>query len=146
MLKIRKNPEVRSTVYITDINLKVPADGSWIPIPITITKNILENSNNLKQAYEYSLIDIDVIDNYNNVPDWYYEPYRNHVKVPVHILKNEEKDTIQLIERYRRDAHPIMWYIIRMGLQVQETKTFNRLLVLVTLEQESDYQRRNLNI
>jgi hypothetical protein len=145
LLEIRKNPEVRSTVYITDINLKVPADGSWMPIPITVTKNMLENSNNLKQAYEYGLIDINVQGSYSQVPDWYYDPYHNHVKVPVNILKGKEQDVLHIIEQYRKDAHPIMWYIIRTGLLIQEAKTFNRPLVLAALEQESDYRRRNLN-
>ena len=141
MLEIRKNPEVRSTVYITDVNFKVPADGSWMPVPITLSKTVLENSTNLRQAYEYGLIDINVICDYSNVPSWFYDLYRNHVRIPIHILKNSEYETIQIIEQYRKDAHPIMWYIIRCGLLVQELKLTNRPLVLAALEQESNYTR-----
>jgi len=142
MLTIRKNPDVKSTVYITDVNIKVPADGSWIEIPITLTKSILESAANLRQAYDYKLVDIDVLGSYREVPNWFYEPYRYHVKVPIDILTNDNVETVlQVIEQYRKDAHPVMWYIIKTGLLVQESRKAARPLITAALEQESDYRR-----
>ena len=131
MIEIRKHPSLRSALYIHGLDLRLPVDGSWVPL--SIAKSKLEASENLQQAFASGLVDFRVVGDYNQLPNWYIDSFRDWVRVPVEILKDEVKNIVSSIIQLRVSAHPIMWVILRKELYALEVNSQARREVLAEL-------------
>jgi len=131
MIEIRRHPDIRSAVYITGFNMRIPADGSWLEIT-GYTKLQLEKLDCLKQAYEKDLIELRT-DDYNTVPSWFFDAYRCNVKIPNTVLKGDTIEVLSRIKKLKQDSHPIMWYILKSELFNVEMHNSARNIILVEL-------------
>jgi len=134
MLEIRRHPDIRSAVYITGFNMRVPADGSWLEIT-GYTKIQLEKLDCLKQSYEKDLIELRT-DNYDEVPSWFFDAYRCNVKIPTTVLKGDVIEVLDRIKKLKETSHPIMWYILKSELFNIEFNNSARNIILKELMEE----------
>jgi hypothetical protein len=131
LIEIRRHPDIRSAVYITGFDMRIPADGSWLEI-INYNKSKLEKLDCLKQAYEKELIELRT-DNYDEVPSWFFDAYRNNIKIPNTVLKGDVIEVLNRVKRLKKDSHPIMWYILKQELFNIEMNNSARTLILSEL-------------
>jgi hypothetical protein len=131
MVEIRRHPDIRSAVYITGFDIRIPADGSWLEI-INYTKSKLEKLDCLKQAYEKDLIELRT-DNYDEVPSWFFDAYRGNVRIPNTLLKGDVIEVLSRVKKLKKEAHPIMWYILKSELFNIEMNNSARTLILSEL-------------
>ena len=135
MLEIRRHPDIRSAVYITGFNMRIPADGGWLEIT-GYTKNQLEKLDCLKQAYEKDLIELRT-DDYNTVPSWFFDAYRCNVKIPNTVLKGDAIEVLSSIKKLKKGSHPIMWHILRSELFNIEMNNSARNIILGGLMEDN---------
>ena len=133
MLEIRKSPNNRTSVHINGLDIRLPMNGSWLslarfPLPV------LEESANLKLAFENDLIEMRVTDNdYRNVPSWFLRSYEDSVKVPTEILEKGEEVVLKYLAKIKQDAHPIMLAILRTKLLQAEAAKQKREKVVAAI-------------
>lgn len=130
MLEMRKHPNVRTSVHITGLGLRLPMNGQWVSLA-RFPFSVLEESDNLKTAFENNLVELKVIDeDYRSLPSWFLLAYADNVRVPKEILEGKEQDTFAALSRLKRDAHPLMLAILRTGLLQEEVSHQDRSKVV----------------
>jgi len=116
MLEIRKHPNITSSVHISDLNLKLPTSGEWLSLA-RFSPGVLEESVNLKTAFEQQLIELKIPDgDYSAVPSWLMRSYASFIRVPTEILDQKEEVVLAEVARLRIGAHPMVEYLIISGL------------------------------
>lgn len=130
MIEIRKHPDVTAALYVSDLSMKLPEDHSWIVISDRFSIDELERSQNLAEAFESGLIEIQVRGDYTDIPSWYLEMYKAVVRVPTELLDDDGSSVVQSLQNLKEDAHPIMWSIICLGLLESESQGQGRSNIL----------------
>ena len=142
MISIKKHPTHTSSVYITDLKVKVPTKDIWHPLDIPSEE--LENSADLKYAFEHDMIVFKVTDNdYQKMPNWYTAAYKDEVKVPTEILEKPEAEAIELLDKLKHDAHPLLLAVLKNALYTAEANQSKRPKVLKTI---SDLMEKPQNV
>ena len=138
MLKVRKHPNVRTSVHISSLNLRLPADGQWVSLA-RYPSSELEESANLKEAFERNLIEVEVVDSdYTSAPTWYLAAYTDAVRVPKEILEYKEADTLTALANLKKDAHPLMAFVLQATLFPEEVAGQNRPGVIAAIVSLTD--------
>jgi hypothetical protein len=130
MIEIRKHPNVTASLHISGLGLKLPEDGSWVFISSRFSPSDIASSKDLKSAFELGLIEMRIVGDYRDAPDWFFKVYASGVRIPVEILENTEAVTLQEVHRLHSSAHPLMWCILRSGLFTAECSGNNRSAIL----------------
>lgn len=137
MVEIRLAPGIDSSVHISELGLRLPSDHGWVVLPTNLWAGSGEGADDLRDAFEQSLIEVRVRDQ-EVYPDWYLDVIAENVTAPIELLEdsNEEMVVAQLT-KLRELAHPVMWAIIRRALHVQELEGAKRVAVVNCLQPKS---------
>lgn len=130
MIQIRKHPDVEAALYISGLDVKLPADHSWVTISSRFSVDEIEGSKNLEDALKVGFIEMRIDGDYSDAPSWFLESYADAVRIPVEVLDDNELTAVQKLESLKASAHPIMWAIIRSELFNVESEGRNRPNVL----------------
>lgn len=124
MVEVRKALGIESALHISDINLRLPSDHSWIAVPDSVWAD--GGSVNLQRAFDDGLVDMRISGG-GDVPTWYLKGIEQHVRIPVELLDSlDEVEIVEKLNRIRKDAHPTVWEIIRRKLFALERRGDNR--------------------
>ncbi len=133
MISIRTPQSVDSTVLVSSLNLRLPADHSWVYIPVNYWVGDDEGSVDLYSAFERGLIEVK-IDDQSEYPDWYLNVLVPNVRIPEEFLEEEENVTLVHLSRLRKDAHSAIWAILRREFFTRELSGRNRENVVEFLQ------------
>lgn len=133
MIKIRKHLDVRQSLHISSMGLKLPEDFSWVGLSPRYSLDEIAEARDLKTAFELGLIEVEITGDYQDAPNWYIDAFVDNVRVPEEILDKTEQKAVECIARLRKDAHPIVWTIVRPRLYMAELFHGNRPEVLESL-------------
>jgi len=129
MVEIRSALEVDSSVHISEMNLRLPNDHSWVVLPTNLWIGSGDGADDLRDAFEQGLIEVRVQDQ-DVYPDWYLDVLAENVRVPTELLDpDDDVEVVAQLTQLREHTHPAMWAIIRKELYVQEIEGANRTAV-----------------
>lgn len=133
MIKIRTPEGVETVVWISKLKLRLPADHSWVAIPVSYWMGDDIGSEDLYSAFERGLIEVRVKDQVV-YPDWYLNVLTPSVRVPEEFLEEDTDAVIEHLAKLREDAHPALWVILRRELFTRELSGSNREHVIGFLQ------------
>lgn len=125
MIEIRTPSGVESTVWISSLKLRLPANHSWVAIPVSYWMGDDAGSDDLYSAFERGLIEVK-IEGQSVYPDWYLNVIAPNVRIPEEFLEEGESATLEHLSRLRADAHPALWAILRREFFTRELSGRNR--------------------
>lgn len=135
LIAIRTPPSVDSTVLISSLNLRLPANHSWVIIPTNFWTGSDEGSADLYSAFERGLIEVKVEGQFE-YPDWYLNVLTPNVRIPEEFLEEGDDETLSHMARLRKDAHPAIWAILRREFFTRELLGRNRESVTSFLQSD----------
>lgn len=134
MIDIRVAPEIKSSVHISELGLRLPGNHSWVVLSTNLWIGSGEGADDLRDAFEQGLIEVRVQDQ-EVYPDWYLDVIAENVRIPVELLEEGDEDAVvKRLTQLREQAHPAMWAVIRRALYVQELEGANRFAVIHYLQ------------
>ena len=133
MIKIRTPEGVETTVWISKLKLRLPANHSWVVIPVSYWMSDDTGSEDLYSAFERGLIEVE-IKAQTVYPDWYLNVLTPNVRVPEEFLEEDTDAAIEHLSKLREDAHPALWAILRRELFTRELSGRNREHVISFLQ------------
>lgn len=122
MIEIRKHSNITTSLYISDLGMKLPDDYSWVAISDYFSADQIESSKNLVEALKTGFIEMRVEGEYVEIPSWYLAMCAPAVRIPTELLDDDTYSAVQNIQSLRGAAHPVMWSIIQTGLLEAENQ------------------------
>ena len=134
MIAIRTPEDVESAVWISKLNLRLPADHGWIVLPMGFWSGDAEDSEDLEHAFEQGLIEVRITGQ-RMYPAWYLNVIAVNVRTPSELLEDtNEAAVLSRLGVFRKDAHPALWAIACKELYMQELTGRNRSAVVQFLQ------------
>lgn len=135
LIEIRTPTGIETTVWISSLKLRLPADHSWVAIPVSYWMSDDTGSDDLYSAFERGLIEVEIRDQ-SVYPDWYLNVIAPNIRVPEEFLEEEESVALEHLSRLRADAHSAVWAILRREFFTRELSGRNRESIVEFLQAE----------
>lgn len=119
MVEVRSASDVETSVHIGKLNLPLPIDHSWIPLPLECWVGTCAAYSDLYSAFDMNLIEVR-IQGQSEYPQWYLDVLTPSFESADSILSDHAEVVLKKITNIKTTAHPVIWSIIRSVLYQAE--------------------------
>ena len=119
MVEVRSAEVIETSVHIGKLNLPLPNDHSWVPLPVDCWIGTCDAYSDLYTAFDTNLIEVRIIGQ-SEYPQWYLDVLSPNFESVERLLHDSEDLVVSKIENIMTTAHPAIWLIIRRNLYQNE--------------------------
>ena len=119
MVEVRSASAIETSVHIGKLNLPLPVDHSWIPLPLECWVGTCDAYSDLYSAFDMNLIEVR-IQGQSEYPQWYLDVLAPSFESADVILPDHEEVVLKKILNMKATAHPVIWSVIRSVLYQAE--------------------------